>query len=150
MRTASDRERKATTFRLDPQLHKGLVLLQGVLRRPLNRLVNEAVQGFIERRTAEVESELLEVLTRVRAYRRSDPKFENAISQFVAAEASLLEALRRAPKTCEIYESLAALALSAGDAPKALAYFQDLLTLAPHHALAARAVPVLRASLAAA
>ncbi len=66
------------------------------------------------------------------------------------AEESLLEALRRAPKTCEIYESLAALALSAGDAPKALAYFQDLLTLAPHHALAARAVPVLRASLEAA
>jgi tetratricopeptide (TPR) repeat protein len=65
-----------------------------------------------------------------------------------AAEASLLEALRRAPKTCEIYESLAALALSAGDAPKALDYFQNLLALAPHHALAARAIPVLRASLA--
>jgi tetratricopeptide (TPR) repeat protein len=74
-------------------------------------------------------------------------KTHMARGESVAAETSLLEALRRAPTTCEIYESLAALALSAGDAPKALAYFQDLLTLAPNHALAARAIPVLRASL---
>ena len=82
-------ERKATTFRLDAPLQEGLVLLQAVLKKPLNRLVNEAVQGFIERRTAEVEADLQQVLTRVRAYRRSDPKFEKAIAQFTAAEASL-------------------------------------------------------------
>lgn len=75
-------------------------------------------------------------------------KARMARGESAAAEASLLEALRRAPTTCEIYENLAALALSGGDAPKALAYFQDLLTLAPNHALAARAIPVLRASLA--
>jgi tetratricopeptide (TPR) repeat protein len=75
-------------------------------------------------------------------------KARMARGESAAAEASLLEALRRAPTTCEIYENLAALALSGGDAPKALAYFQDLLTLVPNHALAARAIPVLRASLA--
>ncbi len=80
---------KATTFRLDPPLQEGLVLLQAVLKKPLNRLVNEAVKGFIEKRTAEVESDLQQVLMRVKAYRRSDPKFEKAIAQFVDTEARL-------------------------------------------------------------
>lgn len=80
---------KATTFRLDPPLQEGLVLLQAVLKKPLNRLVNEAVQGFIEKRTAEVESDLQQVLMRVQAYRRSDPKFEKAIARIVDAEARL-------------------------------------------------------------
>lgn len=64
------------------------------------------------------------------------------------AEASLLDALRRAPKAPEIHERLAALALAAGDTAKALAYFQDLATLVPGHALAAKAVATLRASMA--
>lgn len=81
-------ERKATTFRLDPPVQQALLLLQSVLKKPLNRLVNEALLGFIEKRTAEIESDLQQVLTRVRAYRRSDPKFEKAIAQFVDAEAS--------------------------------------------------------------
>jgi predicted transcriptional regulator len=82
-------QRKATTFRLDPAVQEGLLLLQAILKKPLNRLVNEALQGFIEKRVAEVESDLQRVLTRMRTYRRSDPKFEKAIAQFVDAEASL-------------------------------------------------------------
>jgi tetratricopeptide (TPR) repeat protein len=77
-------------------------------------------------------------------------KTHAARGEMVEAETNLLEALRRAPKTCEIYESLAAHALATGDAAKALGYFQDLLALAPHHALAARAISVLQAGLAAA
>lgn len=88
-RTASTAEPKATTFRLDPPLQEGLVLLQAVLKKPLNRLVNEAVQGFIERRTGEVEADLQQVLARVQAYRRSDPRFEKAIAHFAATEAGL-------------------------------------------------------------
>jgi predicted transcriptional regulator len=86
-RAAAAAQPKATTFRLDPPLQEGLVLLQAVLKKPLNRLVNEAVRGFIEKRTAEVESDLQQVLTRVQVYRRSDPKFEKAFAQFVDAEA---------------------------------------------------------------
>ena len=78
-----------TTVRIDPSIQKALLLLQTVLKKPLNRLVNEALQSFIEKRTAEVNSDLQQILTRVRAYRRSDPKFDNAIAQFVDAEASL-------------------------------------------------------------
>lgn len=65
----------------------------------------------------------------------------------VQAEASYLESLRRAPKAPEIYENLAALALSAGDSAKALTYFQDLSTVAPGHPLASKAVAILRASM---
>jgi tetratricopeptide (TPR) repeat protein len=66
------------------------------------------------------------------------------------AERWLLEALRRAPGTPEIYQQLAAVALSQGDRAQALGYFQDLLGVAPGHPLARQAVPVLQASLAAA
>jgi len=64
------------------------------------------------------------------------------------AEQSLLEALRRAPETPEIFESLAVVALSKGDLAQALGYFQDLAARAPGHPLAAKAIPLLQASLA--
>jgi predicted transcriptional regulator len=77
---------KATTVRLEPRLLRGLELLRGFTKKPLNRLVNEAVLGFIERRSAQVESDLQDQLARVRAYRRSDPGFERAIGELVDAE----------------------------------------------------------------
>jgi predicted transcriptional regulator len=86
-RAAAAVQPKATTFRLDPPLQEGLMRLQVILKQPLNRLVNEAVRGFIQKRTAEVESDLQQILTRVKVYRRSDPKFKKAIAQFVDAEA---------------------------------------------------------------
>ncbi len=85
-------DRKATTFRLDPALQMGLAVLGQVLKKPLNRLVNEAVQGFIEKRSAEVEADLERTLERLKAYREKDPGFELAIAQFVEAEAGLARA----------------------------------------------------------
>jgi predicted transcriptional regulator len=79
--------RKATTFRLDPELQENLSLLSEVLKKPINRLVNEAVKGYLEKRSAEVESDLQRVLDRVKASRRNDPKFEYAIDAAVEAEA---------------------------------------------------------------
>jgi tetratricopeptide (TPR) repeat protein len=64
------------------------------------------------------------------------------------AESSLLQALRRAPQTPEIFQNLAAVALSRGDHGQALAYFRDLLALVPDHPLARKAIPLLQASLA--
>ena len=81
--------RKATTLRLDPALQTGLAVLGQVLKKPLNKLVNEAVQGFIEKRSAEVEADLERTLERLKACREKDPGFESAIAQFVEAEASL-------------------------------------------------------------
>ncbi|MBM2812023.1 MAG: hypothetical protein HW416_2782 [Chloroflexi bacterium] len=79
--------RKATTFRLDPRLQKGLALLGEVRKVPINRLVNEAVSEYLESRAATVEAELVATLGRVRAYRQADPDFESAISKFADAEA---------------------------------------------------------------
>lgn len=81
--------RRATTVRLDPVLQEGLALLQGVDKKPLNRLVNEAIRDYLEKRGAAVEAELQQILSRVRAYRRADPNYQRAIAEFVAAEAAL-------------------------------------------------------------
>jgi hypothetical protein len=83
----SSTARKATTVRLDPALQRGLALLQAVVKTPLNRLVNEAVRSYLERRSAEVEADLTQILKRVRAYRRSDPNFDKLWNEFVEAEA---------------------------------------------------------------
>ena len=80
---------KATTLRLKPELQQGLELLHEVLKQPINKMVNEAVKGFIDKRTAEVESDLKGVLAQIKAYKRVDPKFAAATAQFVDAEARL-------------------------------------------------------------
>ena len=78
---------KATTVRIDPKLQEGLALLGQILKKPLNRLVNEAVAAFLQTRSAEVEADLEQVLKRLRAYRAKDPEFETAIAAFAEAEA---------------------------------------------------------------
>jgi predicted DNA-binding protein len=83
----SPTRRRATTFRLDPKLQENLTLLSQVLKKPLNSLVNEAVRGYLEKRSAEVESDLQRILDRVKSSRRNDPKFEYAIDATVEAEA---------------------------------------------------------------
>lgn len=81
------RARKTTTLRLDPSLLSGLELLQHVMKKPLNRLINEAVRSYVARRSAEVEGGLQDILDRVRAYRRTDPNFDKMWDEFVDAEA---------------------------------------------------------------
>ena len=81
--------RKATTFRLDPRLQNNLSLLGQVLKKPLNSLVNEAVAGYLDKRSAEVESDLQRILDRVKASRRADPHFDSAIDAFVDSEVRL-------------------------------------------------------------
>jgi predicted transcriptional regulator len=82
-------KRTATTLRLDPPVRRALLVLQEVLHTPQNRLVNEAVRDFVARRAAEVEADLHQILRRVQACRRSDPRFEKAIARFATAEARL-------------------------------------------------------------
>jgi predicted transcriptional regulator len=79
--------RKATTVRLEPTLQEGLEQLSKVLRRPMNQLVNEALQDFVSRRSQEVEQELASTLASLRAYRRRDPRFKRAIAAAAKAEA---------------------------------------------------------------
>jgi predicted DNA-binding protein len=79
----------ATTIRLDPKLKVRLDGLRRLVKRPVNQLVNEAVERFIDQRAAEVGADLERALESVKALRARDPKFEGAIEQFVEAEATL-------------------------------------------------------------
>jgi hypothetical protein len=85
----SRRQRKATTYRLDPHIQKGLALIGQIQNKSLNRMVNEAVGEYLESRAASVEAGLEETLHRIRLYRKADPNFEAAISKFAEAEAAL-------------------------------------------------------------
>ena len=81
--------RKATTVRIDPLAQAALENLSQVLKRPMNQLVNEAVKDYVERRSKEVERDLEATLTNLRAYRRRDSHFDEAVAAFVDAEARL-------------------------------------------------------------
>lgn len=63
-------------------------MIQDVLKQPMNRLVNEAVRIYVAQRTSEIEGNLQQVLDRLRAYRRADPQFKQAIAEFAEAEAA--------------------------------------------------------------
>jgi predicted transcriptional regulator len=80
-------QRRATTFRLEPRLQRGLELLSYIRRAPLNRLVNEAVDDYLDVQAARLETDLEATLQRVKAYRAADPDFEHAIARFAEAEA---------------------------------------------------------------
>ena len=66
---------------------EGLAVLVVTLKRPMNQLVNEAVQDFVDRRSREVEHDLEATLTKLRAYRQRDPHFVQAIAAIADAEA---------------------------------------------------------------
>lgn len=54
----------------------------------MNQLVNEAVKDYVERRSRAVERDLELTLERLRAHRRRDPHFKEAIEAVVVAEAT--------------------------------------------------------------
>lgn len=78
---------KATTVRLEPSLQQGLETLSTVLKRPMNQLINEALHDYVTRRSHEVELDLKQTLTALRAYRQRDPAFKAAIASAAKAEA---------------------------------------------------------------
>lgn len=81
--------RKASTFRIDQPVQLALENLSRVLRRPMNQLVNEALQDYLDRRSSDAEHSLELTLASLRAYRRRDPHFKDAIAAAVDAEATL-------------------------------------------------------------
>lgn len=78
---------RTKTLRLQPSYEKGLVILKRVLKMPINKMVNEAVGEYIQRRTAEVESEFTTTLEQLHAYRLADPDFVAARQAFIEGEA---------------------------------------------------------------
>jgi predicted DNA-binding protein len=80
---------KASTHRLDPEVQTALDHLSKVLRRPKNRLMNEAIKLYVQQRSREVEQELETILQELRVYRQKDPDFDKAIDAVVHGEVQL-------------------------------------------------------------
>jgi hypothetical protein len=78
---------KVTPIRFDPVLRHGLEMLRRTLRTPMNKLVNQAVDDFLKRRTAEVETDLTALLNDIKEYRKQDPNFEKVIRDTARSEA---------------------------------------------------------------
>jgi predicted transcriptional regulator len=76
----------ATTIRLEPKAQAALQNLSKVTKRPMNKLVNEAIAAFVGQRSKAVEQELEAMVASLRAHRESDPDDEKAIAAFVKAE----------------------------------------------------------------
>jgi hypothetical protein len=81
--------RRATTFRLDPDVQAALAVLSDVQRRPQNQLVNEAVRVWVAKRVGEVEASLETTLDRLRTHRLKDPTGEQSMAAAMAAEAAV-------------------------------------------------------------
>lgn len=81
--------RKATTFRLDPDVQAALAVLSEVQRRPQNQLVNEAVRMWVAKRVGEVEVSLESTLNRLRAHRLTDATGRRSMAAAMAAEAAV-------------------------------------------------------------
>ncbi len=79
---------KASTHRLKPDVQAGLSLLSRVLRRPKNKLINEAVARYVQEKSLEMEKTTEATLRALRAYRKKDPNFEKALGKFAEAEAA--------------------------------------------------------------
>ena len=77
---------KATTFRLKDNVRVALAHLSETVRQPLNALVNEAVELYLDQRVPEVTSELEATLARLRKYQKQDPHFEKSMEAVVQAE----------------------------------------------------------------
>jgi predicted transcriptional regulator len=78
----------ATTVRMAPALHGRLEVLQHALKRPMNKLIVEAIDYYVVHKTEEVEADLRGTLARIKAAREKDPQFKEAIATFVQAESA--------------------------------------------------------------
>lgn len=80
--------RHAITVRFASELHEELALLSELHDTSMNKMINEAVRGYVRQRRAEAERDLSETLERLRRYAEADPGYERAIQEFAAAELS--------------------------------------------------------------
>src|SRR5882672_2541088 len=76
----------ATTIRLESKAQAALQNLSKVTKRPMNKLVNEAIAAFVGQRSQAVEKELEAMVASLRSHRATDPDDEKAIAAFAKAE----------------------------------------------------------------
>jgi hypothetical protein len=84
------------TLRIDEKERAALEDLSKIEGRPVNQLLNEAIKSFLVHRGTR-ERSLEANLARLRAYRKRDPKFRQAMAAFTESEASLDDPLEGEP-----------------------------------------------------
>ena len=88
--------RQAFTLRIDRAEHEALKKLSSVEGRPINHLLNDAIRAYLGTKRKR-ERELERTLAALRAYRRRDPGFKEAIEAFVDAEATVRDPVEGEP-----------------------------------------------------
>ena len=63
----------------------------------MNKLVNEAVRAYLDQRGRKAERDLEACLANLRAYRKRDPDFEQAIEAFAKAEVNAKDPIEGQP-----------------------------------------------------
>lgn len=91
----------ATTVRLDRKIQGALKILSQATKRPINKLVNEAIASYVLQRNHTVAEELESMASALRAYRTADPADEKATADFVEAELHEVDPLEGNPVTRE-------------------------------------------------
>jgi len=80
-------DRASFTLRLPKATRSALEGLSKIERRPVNQLVNDAVDLYL-RQSGDAEKDLVATLDALNKYRASDPGYSKAMAAFVEAEAA--------------------------------------------------------------
>ena len=86
----------AFTLRIGSQERNALKHLSKIERRPINQLLNEAIKNYL-REKGERERGLEASLAELKAYRKKDTGFRQAIAKVVDAEATVKDPLEGEP-----------------------------------------------------
>lgn len=98
--------RSTAILRIDPEQLEALEHISKIQGLTVNELLREAIENYLNRRD---RSSFEGAVSALRAYRKQNPGFKNAIDEFVDAEAGLED-----PLEGELIESQSAAWRSAG------------------------------------
>ena len=77
---------KVTTFRIDPAIQSGLKTLSRLLRKPMNKLVNDALLQYVKAQAGKMHVDLQQDVDLLQLYRDLDPDLTSSVTQAVQRE----------------------------------------------------------------
>ena len=82
---------KGCTFRLDEEVKVALDKISAIEQRPKNKIVNEAVARYLHQEAETMKTEMENIASRLRDYKKKDPTFAKAIAALAEGEAAVAE-----------------------------------------------------------
>ncbi len=76
----------ATTVRLQPKIQSALVTLGKIRHMTMNKLVNEALEVYLDQNLTKAKEELKATLSDLHAYLDRDPDLDKSVEMFVKSE----------------------------------------------------------------